>query len=116
MIEMAYATHKKPELEWKRKREMLRKTKFTWLGRPVECEKVVNGEIVDQDILQDVITDPVKGHLWDLKTGKCLAHDYCKCVLMADVDASFFLFGNAKKVRDCMKKIEKLLDEFWKEP
>lgn len=112
---MVYATHKKPKVGWKHTDHMFRKTVFTWSGRPVNCEKLVDGKIVDQDIMQDAITDPVKGHLYDLKEGICLVKGLGVVSVFADVDVDFNLFGKADKVRKCVEKIVAALEEFWSE-
>jgi len=85
---------------------------FIWLGKPPECMKLKGNVIDDQSIFQDVLADPMKGHLWDLKKNKCLVHEGCDCQLGAYFKAEVTFGGTVERVREYAKRLKELDDEF----
>ena len=93
--------------------ELKRETVFILLGEIPENNITVQqkGKITGQDILQDTVTDPVKGLIWDLEANRCLTHEKCTCVLEAFVKAEFFLVGNVAYLRNKIEAIKKILED-----
>ena len=89
-------------------------TVFIWSGNPPRCEKVKNGEITNQSIFQQELTDPVKGNLWDVKEGKCLVHKDCDCTMLAITHIDVIIIGNTKAVRETARKIQDAYVEHYK--
>lgn len=92
-----------------------RKCVFLWSGKPPKCAVVQGNRIEGQDVMQDKLGDPVKGHLWDLKRDKCLVHDRCNCKLYVFLHAEITKVGNLATVRKHVKEIEELLEKQSKE-
>jgi hypothetical protein len=61
------------------------KYEFRWVGAHPNCSIFHGDRIHGQSITQEAITDPVKGHLWDLKYNNCMVHESCDCVLLVYV-------------------------------
>ncbi|MDH5786974.1 MAG: hypothetical protein OEZ40_01600 [Candidatus Bathyarchaeota archaeon] len=61
---------------------------FQWVGEFPKCI-VVDGKgfIRGQSLFQEAISDPVKGHIWDLEKNNCLVHNGCNCVLIVWITA-----------------------------
>ena len=90
-------------------------TVFIWSGKPPRCEKVTEqNEIVDQSIFQLELSDPVKGHLWNVKEGKCLVHKHCDCTMLAITHLEVIIIGNTKAVRETARKIQDAYVEHYK--
>jgi len=89
------------------------KHKIRWVGDYPKNTAVIDGEgyVKDGGIFQDVITDPVKGHLWDLKRNKCLVHPVCDCKLYVTTHVTFSLFGRVSEVQKQMMPILEARDK-----
>jgi len=88
-------------------------TIFEWYGEPPRCEAVqinaagTRGIIRGQTVFQEAITDPVKGHLWDLKNDKCLVHQNCDCKLLIHVFIyDLELFSISEGTENIAKRLE----------
>lgn len=92
--------------------ECERKTVFVWVGDPPKCEAVEGVYIYNQDIKQDELFDPVKGHLWDLNGNNCLVHGVCECKLWSHVELKISLYGpEPEKLKRQLREIEGLLEK-----
>jgi hypothetical protein len=92
--------------------ELTVETRFQLLGQKPENSIVFNkdNQILNQNILQQYIADPVKGHVWDLNRNLCLTHEKCSCTMTAFVDCSFTLRGDAHYIQEKIREIKRLVE------